>query len=356
MRVCTVVGARPQFVKAASLGPALEAEGFEEILVHTGQHYDYDMSQIFFNDLGITAPKVNLEVGSGPHARQTGTIMERLENFLMEEPPFDIMLLYGDTNSTLAGALVASKMNVPIAHVEAGLRSFNRAMPEEVNRIVTDHLSRWLFAPSKAAVSNLANEGLSKATFFVGDVMLDATRIFGKSAHHRYPLETLTSHPSDSFALATVHRPSNTDIPANLQKILEAFGRLPWPVMMPLHPRTKQRISGLKVPTNVEIRPPEGYLSMLTLIQNARRMLTDSGGLQKEAYWLGCPCVTLREETEWLETLENQWNFCAGNNTDAIVEAALSSPSGPQMPFGKSPEGSPSETIARILKNSLHLN
>jgi len=322
--------------------------------VHTGQHYDTGLSQIFFDELRIPTPRINLEAGSGSHGRQTGLIMERLEKFIQDCPPFDAMLLYGDTNSTLAGALVAAKMNIPIAHIEAGLRSFNRSMPEEVNRVVTDHLSQWLFAPTHTAVNNLAAEGLSQGVALVGDVMLDATRMFAARSEKYYPLHTLTSHASGAYALATVHRPSNADHKDNLQGILDAFGRLRWPILWPLHPRTKDHMKGLWVPENVEVWSPVSYLSILTLVQNARRVLTDSGGLQKEAYWLGVPCVTLREDTEWVETLANGWNYCVGANTDDIVEAALASPTGLQQPFGKSPEGTASQCIARALRSRVH--
>ncbi len=353
MRICTVVGARPQFVKAAAVSPALKSAGIQEVLIHTGQHYDAGLSQIFFDELGIPNPDRNLAVGSGSHARQTGAIMERLESFILNSPKFDAVLLYGDTNSTVAGALVAAKLHIPIAHVEAGIRSFNRTMPEEVNRVVTDCLSRWLFAPTPTAVKNLAAEGLSSGTELVGDVMLDATRMFAARARERFPLSQLTEHAPGAFALSTVHRPSNTDVPGCLADIFTAFGQLPWPILLPLHPRTKARMGTVRVPDNVEVMEPVSYLAMLTLIDNARCILTDSGGLQKEAYWLNVPCITLRIDTEWPETFGHGWNTCVGADRAAIVQAALSPPTGHQQPLGEAPGGnSASGAIAQALRRS----
>ena len=352
MRVCTVVGARPQFVKAAAVSPALKEAGIHEVMVHTGQHYDTALSQVFFDELGVPSPDINLSVGSASHARQTGQIMERLETFIGQEDPFDAVLLYGDTNSTLAGALVAAKLLIPIAHVEAGIRSFNRTMPEEVNRVVTDCLSTWLLAPTPTAVDNLRAEGLATGTSLVGDVMLDATRMFAKRARAKFPLETITRHKRRSYALSTVHRPSNTDSKVNLQAVFTAFGRLPWPIILPLHPRTESKMKGIKVPDNVEIIEPVSYMAMLTLIENARCLLTDSGGIQKEAYWMQVPCVTLRIDTEWPETFKHGWNTCVGADPDAIEKAAIQSPTGPQAPLGEAPHGTASSTIAETLLRS----
>ena len=354
MRICTVVGARPQFVKAAAVSPALESAEIEEFLVHTGQHYDAGLSQVFFDELGVPTPTVNLSVGSASHARQTGRIMKRLEDYVLGAKPFDAVLLYGDTNSTLAGALVAAKLHLPIAHVEAGIRSFNRTMPEEVNRVVTDCLSTWLLAPTQTAVNNLEAEGLSGGTTLVGDVMLDATRMFAERARERFPLRQLTRHAPREYALSTVHRPSNTDIKAHLHSIFSAFGRLPWPIILPVHPRTKSRMDGIRIPSNVEIIEPVSYLSMLRLIDNAACVLTDSGGLQKEAYWLNVPCVTLRIDTEWPETFECGWNKCVGAHEDAIVDAALSAPTGPQVALGEPPTGTASGMIAQVLTMDRH--
>ncbi len=352
MHVCTLVGARPQFVKAAAVSPALKEAGITETLIHSGQHYDRMLSQVFFEELGVPEPVANLEVGSGSHARQTGEIMVQLERFIEDTGPYDAVIVYGDTNTTLAGALVAAKGNIPLAHVEAGVRSFNWEMPEEINRILTDRVSRWLFAPTRTAVENLEGEGLAGQTVLVGDVMLDATRMFRERSKKQQPLEALTHHSPGTYALATVHRPSNTDSKENLCAIFEAFGQLHWPVILPLHPRTKVAMGAVSVPDNVEIIPPVSYLAMLTLISNAHRVLTDSGGLQKEAYWMGVPCIILREETEYPETLDNGWSICTGAHTKAILHAASQTPTGLQCGLGEGPEGAPAKTIARILHAS----
>ena len=349
MHICTLVGARPQFVKAAAVSPALKEAGIQETVVHSGQHYDRLLSQVFFDELGVPAPAANLDIGSGSHAVQTGEIMARYEKFIDETGPYDAILVYGDTNTTLAGALVAAKGNIPLAHVEAGFRSFNWSMPEEINRMLTDRISRWLFAPTEIAAENLKREGLEENTFFVGDVMLDATYMFAERAQDRWPLESITSHPAQGYYLSTIHRPSNTDIKENLQNVFDAFGQLPLPVILPLHPRTRAVLDSIHVPSNVEITAPVGYLTMLTLTSNAHRVLTDSGGLQKEAYWLGVPCVILREDTEYPETFENNWNVCAGADKELIIKAVMSDPTGPQCRLGKGPEERASPMIARHL-------
>lgn len=350
MRICTVVGARPQFIKAGAVSPALKAAGIQETVVHAGQHYDDGLSAIFFEELGLAAPARNLLAGSGSHAEQTGRIMRRLEAYLDDIPSFDAILVYGDTNSTLAGALVAAKANIPLAHVEAGLRSWDRSMPEEVNRIVTDCLSTLLLAPTQTAVHNLEAAGLGHATELVGDVMLDAVRHFAPRAEARAPLNQITAHASGTYALATVHRAANTDTPSRLDGIFGALGQLPWPVLLPLHPRTRARLTSIAVPTNVEVMDPIGYLSMLTLQKHARTILTDSGGIQKEAYWHGIPCITLRENTEWTETLEHGWNHCVGADPASILHATQTPPTGPRRPLGAAPDGgSASAAIARAL-------
>ena len=349
MHVCTLVGARPQFVKAAAVSPALYESGIKETLVHSGQHYDKLLSQVFFDELGVPSPTANLESGSGSHATQTGDIMVRFEQFLQETGPYGAVIVYGDTNTTLAGAIVAAKANIPLAHVEAGIRSFNWLMPEEINRILTDRVSRWLFAPTNIAVSNLENEGLKKNTILVGDVMLDATKMFIERAKKLYPLGSIIQYSSGEYYLSTVHRPSNTDDIGNLQSIFNAFGQLPLPVILPLHPRTQAVLSGITIPNNVEIMDPVSYLVMLILTLNANRVLTDSGGLQKEAYWFGVPCTILREETEYPETFENSWSVCTGADQDSIVQATMSQPSGPQCQMGLGSDGSASSMIARAL-------
>jgi UDP-GlcNAc3NAcA epimerase len=322
MRVLSVVGARPQFVKAAAISRVLR-ERHTEILVHTGQHYDYEMSGVFFDGLEIPAPDVNLGVGSGTHGCQTAAMLAGLEGVLLAEKP-DTLLIYGDTNSTLAGALAASKLSVPVAHVEAGLRSFNRRMPEEVNRVVADHLSNLLFCPSDVAVRNLTAEGITSHVHVVGDVMLDVLN---------WAVQRLDAQPSTTcrrlglakkeYVLATVHRSENTDDESRLASILDAFGSLGEPVIFPVHPRTRKAIQqlGAQLPADVHLIDPVGYLEMIALTQGARLVLTDSGGLQKEAYWLGVPCVTLRDETEWVETVETGWNTLAGAKGGTIRNA-----------------------------------
>ncbi|MGH7322960.1 MAG: non-hydrolyzing UDP-N-acetylglucosamine 2-epimerase [Candidatus Rokuibacteriota bacterium] len=321
MKVVTVVGARPQFIKAAPLSRRLR-ERHREVLVHTGQHYDDDMSALFFEELSIPSPDYHLGIGSGPHGAQTGAMLEALETVLLKERP-EAVIVYGDTNSTLAGALAAAKLQMPIAHVEAGLRSFNRAMPEEINRVVTDHLSTWLFVPSDGARRQLEREGITEGVHVVGDIMADTLRVYGARSRDRTSiLDQLRLQPG-AYYLATVHRAENTDAAEALRSILEAFSRLDRVVVLPLHPRTRQRLAehGLRVPDNVCLVPPAGYLDMLALEASAACVLTDSGGVQKEAYCLGVPCVTLRSETEWVETVEAGWNVIAGIDPERIVAA-----------------------------------
>ena len=322
MKILTVVGARPQFIKAAPVSKALRAAGQTEILVHTGQHYDYGMSQVFFEELNIPEPDFNLGVGSGSHGRQTGQMLIGLEEIMVDAKP-DWVLVYGDTNSTLAGALAAVKLHLPVAHVEAGLRSFNRAMPEEHNRVLTDHCSDLLFCPTETAVNNLRREGLTSGVHLVGDTMYDAVLQFSEVARQRSTiLQDLELTPK-LYLLATVHRPYNTDNPANLSNILTAFIELGEPVIFPVHPRTRKYIEALALPglaeSNVRMIEPVGYLDMLVLEQHARVILTDSGGMQKEAYFFQVPCVTLRPETEWVETVEAGWNVVVGAERERIT-------------------------------------
>ncbi|MCX7669240.1 MAG: UDP-N-acetylglucosamine 2-epimerase (non-hydrolyzing) [Anaerolineae bacterium] len=329
MKVVTVVGARPQFIKAAPVCKALRAAGHTEYLVHTGQHYDYGMSQVFFDDLGIPQPDINLEVGSGSHGRQTGEMLIRLEEVLLTEKP-DRVLVYGDTNSTLAGALAAVKLGIPVAHVEAGLRSFNRAMPEEHNRVLTDHIADLLFCPTQTAVDNLRHEGITRGVHLVGDTMYDAVLQFAEVARQRSTILAQLGLQPKGYLLATVHRPYNTDDPVNLRSILEAFATFEEPVLFPVHPRTRKKIAEIGWPagvgptTNPRLIEPVGYLDMLALEQNAWLILTDSGGIQKEAYWLGVPCITLRTETEWVETVEAGWNVVVRADRARIVAAVRS--------------------------------
>lgn len=352
MTILTVVGARPQFIKAAVVSHALKEAGLHEALVHTGQHYDADMSDVFFGELGIPAPTHNLEVGSGSHAVQTGAMMTGLERLVAGPDRPDIIMVYGDTNSTVAAAMVAAKASIPLAHVEAGLRSFNRAMPEEINRIVTDRLSDWLFCPTQTAVDHLASEGMTRGVVMNGDVMLDATRFFAARAQEQRPLSSLTDLESGAYYLATVHRAENTDDPARLAAIFETLGKLDAPVLLPLHPRTRQKVASMDLSSSIHILSPVSYLAMLTLISNSRSVLTDSGGLQKETVWLGKPCITLRDETEWTETLERGWNVLVGASPKAILDAVQSRPQGDPPAFGEAPEGTASSMIADTLKST----
>jgi len=341
MKIVSIVGARPQFIKAATVSRILRANStIGEILVHTGQHYDENMSDVFFRELNIPEPDYNLEVGSGSHAEQTGSMLTGIEKILLHEKP-DCVLVYGDTNSTLAGALAATKLHIRVAHVEAGLRSFNRAMPEEINRIITDRISDMLFAPTLTAVNHLTDEGLAEITCFTGDVMYDSVlyykaRILGNPEKYKTP-----GIPRD-YLLATIHRAENTDNPANLKNIFLAFSHLKQEIILPVHPRTRKILQSVSIPGNVHIIDPVGYLEMMKLTLDAARVLTDSGGLQKEAYFLGKQCITLRTETEWVETLHDRWNIITGSDP-ALIEKAVDSapPAAPALPAfgnGKSAE------------------
>ncbi len=322
-KAVAVVGARPQFVKAAALHAAWSRSTLSKRLslvwAHTGQHYDYKMSKVFFDELNIPEPRYNLKVGSGSHGAQTALMLERLEDVFIKEKP-DVVIVFGDTNSTLAGALAAAKLNVPVAHVEAGLRSGNRAMPEEVNRIATDGLSSLLFCPTEAAVGHLEREGVRKGVHRVGDVMADILRHYEHSIAAR--------RASEPYYLATIHRNVNTDDPARLKRIFRALASLDRKVFMPLHPRTAKKldaIHGLRLEVlktgRIEIVEPLPYLKMLAAEKSAAGIVTDSGGVQKEAFLLGVPCVTLREETEWTETLAAGGNTLCEPDAKKIVAA-----------------------------------
>lgn len=324
MKVVSIVGARPQFIKAAPVCRALR-ERHTEVLVHTGQHYDYAMSDVFFEELGIPAPDVNLAVGSGTHAQMTAEMLGPIERVLIDERP-DAVLVYGDTNTTLAGGLAAAKLNIPVAHVEAGLRSFDRTMPEEVNRVVVDHLSRVLLCPTTTAVENLRAEGVTRGVELVGDVMLDTARHYSEGWDPAPVLADFEVEPG-GYYLATVHRASNSDSAEHLAAIVDAFTALDRPVVWPVHPRTAKNLATFGLEQRVlrsgDVRAvdPVSYRETVALLGNAAALLTDSGGMQKEAYFLGVPCVTLREETEWVETVETGWNRLAGADTARILEA-----------------------------------
>ena len=318
-KVLTVVGARPQFVKAAPLSRALRRR-MREVLVHTGQHYDHDMSASFFEQLELPEPDRHLGIGSGSHGAMTGRMLEALEGVMREERP-DAVIVYGDTNSTLAGALAAVKLHIPVAHVEAGLRSFDARMPEEINRRVTDHVSARLFCPTRAAVENLRREGVTRGVFNAGDVMMDAVLENLERAQARARPEVAL--PPRGYYLATLHRQENVDDERRLRAILGELARLPLPTLVPLHPRTRKRIEslGLAARGHLHFLRPAPYLEMLLLTRGARAVLTDSGGLQKEAFILGTPCITLRETTEWVETIEAGANRLVGASPTKIRAA-----------------------------------
>jgi UDP-GlcNAc3NAcA epimerase len=328
IRVLTVVGARPQFVKAAVVSRALSSTGkIEEILVHTGQHFDSNMSDIFFDEMGIPVPRHNLGIGGGSHGANTGRMLEQIEQLLLTEKP-DMVLVFGDTDSTLAAALAAAKLSIKIGHVEAGLRSFNRAMPEEINRVLTDHISDLLFSPSDVSVGNLKNEGISEDNIHrTGDVMFDAVKMFAPVAMNRSTILSELGLEAGQYALCTIHRKENTD---RLDRLASIFGGLAdsgMQIVLPLHPRTRNVINTqkIKLGDNIRIIDPVGYLDMLALQKGARLVGTDSGGLQKEAYFLGLPCITFRDETEWVELVNIGANQLVGADR-SVIAASLSGP------------------------------
>lgn len=310
-KILTIAGTRPQLVKIAAVSRVLR-KSFNEVLVNTGQHYDYNMAGVFFDELKIPKPDYDLGIGSDTHGRQTGKMLIAVEEVVENEQP-DAILVYGDTNSTLAGALVASKLHIPLIHIEAGLRSFNKLMPEEINRIMTDHVSNFLFAPTDVAVRNLQNEGITEGVYQVGDVMYDAVLFNMELAEQKYNLSNF-GLLSKEYYLGTIHRAENTDSKEMLTAILSSFSNLNEKVYLPLHPRTKRKIEqfglqhiveGVK---NIKIVEPVSYLEMLLLEKHAKAIITDSGGVQKEAYFMKVPCITLRNQTEWVETVEVGWN------------------------------------------------
>lgn len=321
MRIVSIVGARPEFIQAAPVSRALRRH-HKEILVHTGQHYDYSMSQVFFEHLNLPRPDVNLEVGSSSHGVQSGEMLARLEQVLIDLQP-DLVVVRGDTNSTLAGALAAAKLAIPLVHIEAGERSYNKRMPEEINRLVADRLSDLLFCVTHTAIRHLANEGIVDGVHYSGDVMLDALHQHLATARERSTiLQRVGLHPG-YYLLATVHRASNTDNADNLRNIVKALNSIREPIVFPVHPRTRTAIERLNLAFSPHVLAivPVGYLDMLTLESNARAILTDSGGVQREAYFLSVPCITLREETELTETVEVGWNRLVGTEPARIREA-----------------------------------
>lgn len=356
MKILTVVGARPQFIKASMLSRLFKENiNTEEKLVHTGQHYDANLSDVFFTQLQMPKPDYYLGVGSDTHGKQTAKMLSDIETILIKEKP-DIMLVYGDTNSTLAGSLAASKLHIPIAHVESGLRSFNKAMPEEINRLLTDHLSSWLFCPTDAAVANLKNEGIAEGVYLTGDIMFDAVLYYKTIAlKHSTLLSRLNLTPKDYY-LATIHRAENTDNRNKLENLLNALYQLDRDVVMPLHPRTKNKIEKWKLDyflsaSHLHVIEPLDYFDMLALESQAKLILTDSGGVQKEAYMLQIPCITLRDETEWTETVQAEWNTLAGaSDPQEILQKVrlIKKPASYPVIFGV---GNTSEKILEILLN-----
>lgn len=352
-KVLTVVGARPQFIKAAPVSAALVRAGIDECLLHTGQHYDRGMSEVFFEELGLRAPGINLEVGSGTHGEQTAAMLVGIERAIRDRSP-DWVLIYGDTNSTVAGAMAAAKLHVPVAHVEAGLRSYNRRMPEEVNRVVADTLSEVLFVPTESARQNLLREGVADARIvWSGDVMYDVTLRFRDVAIERSKIRSELGLERGGYVLATVHRAENTDDPARLETILGALSRVAReiPVVLPLHPRTRKVVGARGLGTDgIRLIDPVGFLDMVSLEMNAAVIATDSGGVQKEAFFHRVPCVTLRDETEWVESAELGWNrLCPPSSAEAVTEAVLGSRGRvgrDATPYG---DGKASDRIARRL-------
>ncbi len=363
MKILTVVGARPQFIKAAAISRAIRnnyASNIEEIIVHTGQHHDENMSQIFFDELDIPKPKFNLEISGGSHGVMTGKMLEGIERVLLQERP-DYLLIYGDTNSTLAGAISAAKLHIPIAHVEAGLRSFNMRMPEEINRILSDRVSSLLFCPTQTAVNNLASEGIKKGVYEVGDVMYDVALFYKEKAKKNSRITSTLGLSNKNFVLATCHRAENTDDPKSLKDILVAFSEIAKeiPLILPMHPRTKKLIGEHNLNPllgTIITTEPLSFLDMVALEQDAKMILTDSGGVQKEAFFYNTPCITLREETEWVETVSLGWNQLVGANTKAIIQAAEkinmgAIPVAQNNPYGN---GNASQEICQYLLKSIH--
>lgn len=323
MKIVTIIGARPQFIKAAVVSKQLKLKNIDEILIHTGQHFDKNMSDIFFEEMGISQPHYNLNIHGLSHGAMTGQMLEKIEKILLDEKP-DYVMVYGDTNSTLAGSLAAVKIHIPVIHIEAGLRSYNMQMPEEVNRILTDRISSILFCPTDTAIANLQSEGYGNLNAQIvnsGDVMEDSATFFNEVAKTRSTILNQLNLQNRSYVLATIHRAENTDQPERLLGIFNALEKInsEIPVVLPLHPRTSNILKQKGVQTKIQIIEPVGYLDMTMLTSNAALVMTDSGGLQKEAFFFDRYCITLREETEWVELVEHGYNFLAGSNTERIL-------------------------------------
>lgn len=323
MKIASIIGVRPQFVKASVISQELR-KSHEEILIHTGQHYDYQMNKIFFDQLNIPEPDYHLNIGSGSHGYQTGEMVKKIEDVLIKEKP-DFVLTYGDTNSTLAGVLVSSKLHIKNGHIESGLRSFDKTMPEEINRVVTDHCSDVLFCPTNNAVENLKREGIIENVYLSGDVMVDSLLYNKEIAEEKSEILTELNLESKKYIVTTVHRANNTDIEENLRNIVDAFSELNETIIFPIHPRTEKLLKKYgfynKLNSSVTLSKPLGFLDFIKLMNHSKIIFTDSGGIQKEAYMLKVPCITLRENTEWVETLEDGWNILVGSDKDKIIRA-----------------------------------
>ncbi len=352
-KIITIVGARPQFIKLAPLSIALKAGGFKEVSIHTGQHYDQEMSDVFFKELNIPEPSYKLTIGSATHGKQTGEMLQQIEAILIDEKP-DAVVVFGDTNTTLAGALAAAKLGILLVHIESGLRSYNKSMPEEINRVLTDHSSDILLAPTPTAINNLAKEGITKNVYNVGDIMQDSLNI---------GLEYLAKHPTKfsafdfPYVLATIHRNYNTDDLVRLISILTQLNKLGKKVIFPIHPRTKNKlleegfdVHGLK---ELTLTSPLGYFSFLATLKNCEYLITDSGGVQKEAYMIKKPCVTVRYETEWVETLKGGWNTLLGNDINNL-SAFVPAPSEAEYTVNLYGDGSASTQIVSLLTSKLY--
>ena len=330
MKILSIVGARPQFIKLAPISKKMDSK-INHCVIHTGQHFDKNMSEIFFSEMNLDIPKYNLNISSGSHGDQTGLMLIEIEKILITEKP-DLVIIFGDTNSTLAGALAASKLGVKLVHIEAGLRSFNKMMPEEINRIIADHTSDYLFAPTDAAMNNIKSEGLINKAYLTGDIMVDSVDLFSEQAQSKSQILLDLNLNKSDYNLLTLHRPYNVDDPDKLSNIITFLNELCCPFIFPVHPRTRQIISkfNMQIGSNIKLIEPLGYLDFLMLQNNANKIFTDSGGIQKEAYILKKPCVTIRTETEWLETVSSGWNKLINPNqsnlSDLVDEINLFNP------------------------------
>jgi len=352
MKIISVVGARPQFIKLAILSKELR-ENHNEIIIHTGQHYDDNMSRYFFEEMQIAKPDYNLNIGSGSHGKQTAEMLIGLEDIFLHQKP-DVVITFGDTNTTLATGLAATKLNIPVAHVEAGLRSHNREMPEEINRILTDHISDYLFAPTLNAMENIKSENLYGKPFLVGDVMYDSLLYYGKIAEQKSRILKNLKLKQKEYILLTLHRPYNVDNIQKLQNIFSALKQTKRFIVLPVHPRTCKMIESTNtiIPENISIIEPLGYLDFIFLQKHSEKIITDSGGIQKEAYLNGIPCITIRPETEWIETVKAGWNVLVGDKKDQLIENCLHFKPSHNRPryFG---DGNSSKKIISILESHL---